>query len=295
MTSPVRRALATLLLAPVLALPLLLAACGDSSTDPLAYGTVIIDVQPDAAGAGWHLAGPGGTSHTGTGDATLADLRTGSYTVTWGGAQGYTAPANATLSLGEGQTITFSGAYAVTGMIFPDTPDKLMQNFQAMYTSMNAAALAPLLHPQYAMILQQSTYLQFPSLGTTLDVAEEQRIHERMFSGHDVTDPDGDLIPGVEEIMFQVFQRQGAWTTSPPADQIPDTMYALFDVVILVDRGSGHTLLKTEGALKVYVAAADTVVGGQTLPYYRMRGLVDLTNDNKSESSTWGLIKALFR
>lgn len=292
MTSPVRLTLATLLLA----LPLLLAACGDSSTEPLTYGTVIIDVQPDAAGATWTLAGPGGASHNGTGDTTLNELRTGSYTVTWGGAPGYDAPASATLSLGEAQTITFSGAYAVTGMIFPDTPDKLMQNFQAMYTSMNVAALAPMLHPQYAMILQQSTYLQFPSLGTTLDVAEEQRIHERMFTGQDLTDPDGYLIPGVEEISFWTFERQGAWTTSPPTDMIPDTLYGLFDVVIIVDRGSGYTYLKAQGALKVYVAAADTVVGGQTLPYHRMRGLVDLTTDNKSEESiTWGLIKGLFR
>ena len=222
MTSPVRRTFATLLL--VLALPLLLAACGDSSTEPPADGAVI-----------------------------------------------------------------------------PDTPDKLMQDFQAMYTSMNAAALAPMLHPQYEMILQASTYNQFPDVGTTLDTVEEQRIHERMFSGHDVTDPDGSLVPGVAAITFQTFQQQGAWMTSPPTDMIPDTMYGLFNVVIIVDRGSGHTYLKAEGALKVYVAAADTVVGGQTRPYYRMRGLVDLTSDSKAmdnkatETESSGSIKALFR
>lgn len=294
MSSPTRRINAALLL--MAALTLLLSSCSDSSTGPTTYGTVIIDMQPDDAGATWHLAGPAGTSRDGTGDATLADMRTGSYTVTWGSAQGYAAPANATLSLGEAQTITFAGAYAVTGMIFPDTPDKLMTNLQTMYTSMNAAALAPMLHPQYVMILQASTYNQFPDLGTTLDAAEERRIHERMFSGQDVTDPEGNLVPAVQAITIQTFAQQTPWATSLPADQIPDTMYGLFDVVIIVDRGAAHHYLKAQGQFKVYVAATDTVLGGQTRPYYRMRGLVDLTTDNKaSEMLTWGLIKALFR
>ncbi|MBM4131939.1 hypothetical protein FJ250_13095 [bacterium] len=294
MSSRVRHARAACLL--VAALPLLLWACGDTSTEPLTYGTVIIDAQPDAARASWRLAGPGGTSRDGTGDATLADMRTGSYTVTWGGASGYDAPAAATRSLGEGQTITFAGAYAVSGMIFPDTPDKLMTNFVAMYTSLNAAALAPLLHPQYVMYLQQSTYAEFPTVGTTLDTAEEQRIHERMFSGSDVTDPEGNLVPGIEEITFQTFERQGAWATSLPADPIPGTMYGLFDVVILADRGSGHSVLKAQGSLKVYVAPMDTVVAGETRTCYRMRGLVDWTGDIKaSETENWGSIKALFR
>lgn len=280
-----------------IALPLLLlSACGGSSTSPTTYGTVVIDVQPDAAAATWHLAGPGGTTRDGTGDATLPDQRTGSYTVTWGAATGYDTPAAATLDLGEAQTITFGGAYAVTGMLFPDTPDKLMENFLTMYETMNPAALAPLLHPQYVMILQESTYMQFPSVGTTLDPAEEQRIHERMFGGTNVTDPDGALVPAIEDITFPYFARSGAWGTSLPSDQIPDTPYALYEVEIWMDRGVGHTILKTTGYLKAYVAAVDTVVAGETRSCYRLRGLVDLTLDNKaSESFSWGSSKALFR
>lgn len=284
----------------LLLLPLLLSACGGSSTGPApTHGTIVVDVQPDAAAAiaaTWHLAGPGGTTRDGTGDATLPDLRTGSYTVTWGDAAGYDTPAAVTLELGEAQSLTFTGAYAVTGMIFPDTPDKLMQNFQVMYETMNPAALAPLLHPQYVMILQESTYNQFPSVGTTLDPTEEQRIHERMFSGANVTDPEGSLVPAVEEISFQEFRRLGTWATSLPADQIPDTPYALYEANILVDRGAGHTYLRAMGQLKVYVAAVDTVVAGETRSCYRLRGLADLTLETKStEAVSWGGIKVLFR
>lgn len=298
---PMRRAIAAsrFVAVAILLLSLPLPGCGDSSTELTTYGTLVIDVQPDAAAAAWHLAGPGGATRDGTGDAALADVPTGSWTVTWGTAVGYDTPPVATLSLGEGQSLTFTGAYAVTGMIFPDTPDKLMQNFQAMYASMNPAALAPLLHSQYVMILQANTYNQFPSLGTTLDPVEEQRIHTRMFSGQDVTDPEGYLIPAVEQITFQTFRRQNAWALSPPADQIPDTPMALYEVVILFGRGPGHTILKVQGTLKAYAAAVDTVVGGATQTCYRMRGLVDLTGDLKGatseESHSLGLVKGLFR
>lgn len=296
MFSPVRRPVAVLLSALVIMLPLVLSACGETSTTPLTYGTVEIDVLPDDVGATWHLAGPGGTSRDGAGDATLADMRTGTYTVTWGSVNGFDVPAEATLSLGEGQTITFAGGYAVTGMVFPDSPDKLMMNFQSMYTSMNENALAPMLHEDYVMLLQPSTYAQFPDVGTTLDIVEEQRIHERMFSGLNQTDPLGTLVPAIVGITFQTFARQGTWSTSSPTDPIPDTAYAVYDVVILLSRGSLYSTLKAQGSLKVYVAATDSSLAGEYRQYYRMRGMMDLTSDNKSvETSSWGSIKAVFR
>lgn len=66
---------------------------------------------------------------------------------------------------------------------------------------------------------------------------------------------------------------------------------------------TGHTLLKVQGAIKFYAAAHDSLVGGVTRPYYRLRGQVDLTADwvsgvaseKASESVAWGSVKALFR
>lgn len=163
---------------------------------------------------------------------------------------------------------------------WPDTPDKLMANFQAIYEDMDFADFVQMLHPQYVTFLQQSTIDAFPDVGTTLDLEEELRIHERMFSKQDVTDPEGNLVPGVQSIDFQIFQRQGAWTVSPANDQIPNAEYALYDAVFEFDRGAGHTILKVQGAIKFYVVARDSLVNGVPKPYYRMRGQVDLTNDN---------------
>lgn len=268
-------------------------------------GDIVIDVEPNATAAGWELAGPNGYSTTGAGDTTLDDLLVGSYTITWAEADGYVAPAPETAELTEGQTLTLAGTYAPVGppVVFPDTPDKLMVNFQLIYEEMHFGEFVKMLHPQHVMFLQESTYNMFPDVGTTLDFEEELRIAERMFSGQNVTDPNGALVPGVEAVIFQTFQRQSAWADSPPSDQIPNAKFALYDTVILVDRGAGHTLLKVQGAIKFYASARDSVVDGVPRPYYWLRGQVDLTTDTVSgavldkatESVAWGSVKALFR
>ena len=58
---------------------------------------------------------------------------------------------------------------------FPDTPDQLMANFQAAYEHMDPEQLMVTLHPQHLTYLQQETINNFPDLGPTLDVQEEQR------------------------------------------------------------------------------------------------------------------------
>jgi hypothetical protein len=166
-----------------------------------------------------------------------------------------------------------------TPLVWPDTPDKLMGNFQIVYEQTDFANFARMLHPQYVTILQESTYNQFPDVGFTLDLEEELRIHERMFSKQDVTDPEGRLVPGIQSIAFRTFQRQGAWSDSPPNDQIPNARFALYEVQFLFDRGAGHTILKVEGSIKFYVVARDSMLNGVPKPYYRMRGQVDLTNN----------------
>lgn len=166
-----------------------------------------------------------------------------------------------------------------TPLPFPDTPDKLMTNFRTVYEQMDFADFAKMLHPQYVTILKESTYIEYPDVGTTLDLEEELRIHERMFSKQDVTDPDGALVPGVQSIDFQTWERTGVWSVSPSNDPIPNAEYALYDVVFLFDRGAGHTILKVQGSIKFYVDSRDSVVNGVTKPYYQMRGQVDLTLD----------------
>lgn len=130
-----------------------------------------------------------------------------------------------TLTLVDDGALVFEAVYVAiyTGLPFPDTADKLMANFQDLYEQMDVDEIRKLLHPDHLTFLQPSTTTWFPELGETLDIDEELRIHERMFSGQNVTDPLGSLVPAIQSIHFQTFARQGIWSTSPPNDPIPNT------------------------------------------------------------------------
>lgn len=187
--------------------------------------------------------------------------------------------------------------------VFPDTPDRLMQNVQATYEAMNLLALQHTLGPDHVTILQQSTQTRFPGVGSTLDRDQELRAHERLFSRQAVVDPLGNLVPAILSVQFQTFVRQSAWAPSPAWDPIPGTMCALYDVVVLWDRGRSLSTIKTQGQIRFYVTERDSVVAGVTKPYYELRGQTDLTLEEPgppppgkaaTETTAWGTVKALF-
>jgi len=284
----------------LIAITLGAAGCEDDPAAPL-LGSLTIDAEPDDLDAPWQVSGPAGFAQGGNGDAVLGDLTAGDYTLTWGAVPAWTAPEPITESLPAGGSLTFTGTYVEQGLPFPDSADKLMQNFQTLYEQMDYQEFLKMIHPDYVMILRTSTVTEFPDVGTTLDVSEEQRIHERMFSKHDVMDPHGYLVPGVQSIRFQTFIRQGTWGTSPPNDPIPNAEFALYDAVILLDRGQSYSTLKVQGAIKFYVTHRDSVAGSANRPYYQMYGQVDLSLDwaasqgKAIESLSWGTVKCLFR
>jgi hypothetical protein len=196
--------------------------------------------------------------------------------------------------------LTDSAGFEVTvfkpELPFPGSPDQLMANFQTIYETMDVGEYLKILHPDFQTILQQSTIIDFPDIGTTLDVIEEQRIHERMFSGEAVEDPNENFVPGIRAIHFSGFRALDAWRLSPGEDIIPNAEWAPFEVDFLFDRGQHFSTLKVEGTIKFYVTSRDTLCEGATKQYYQMIGQVDLTGGFKSnETIPWGSVKALFR
>jgi hypothetical protein len=177
-----------------------------------------------------------------------------------------------------------------------------MANFQLAYETMDPAMLGRVTHPQSVILLQQLTRNSFPDVGEFLDHTEQTRIIGRMFSKQDVTDPNGLVVPAVQTIQFQIFQRVGIWGTSLPSDIIPNAENALYSVQVLFDRGQLYQTMKVTGNIRFYVAHHDSTVGGQTKQYYQIIGQADLTDspvagsaDKADESSAWGSIHALFR
>ncbi len=205
-------------------------------------------------------------------------------------------------SAGCGKSSTTPDPVVPDPMEFPSTADIAMQNFQLAYETMDPALLATVTHPQSIIILQQSTQNNFPDVGETLDRQEQIRIAERMFSRQDVTDPVGMLVPAVQTIQFQTFQRAGIWATSLPTDAIPNTECALYAVQFLFDRGQTRSTLKITGNIKFYVSHRDSTAAGVTRPYYQVIGQADLTDEDPraphekgEESWSWGSIHAFFR
>ena len=163
---------------------------------------------------------------------------------------------------------------------FPGSPDVLMNNFQKIYETRDYNEYRKIMHPDFLTILQEATTEEFPDVGTTLDVNEELHIHERMFSGDAVTDPQGELVPGVLSISFNNFRALDDWKVSPVDDIIPNAQWAPYEVVFLFDRGQNYSTLKVEGTIKFYVTSRDSLHQGSVRKYHQMIGQVDLTQTN---------------
>ena len=178
---------------------------------------------------------------------------------------------------------------------FPGTPDQLMVNFVTIYQAMDPVEYSLILDPAFETLLLAATQAEFPDLGPTLDVAEENRIHGRLFSGEALTTPEGDLLPPTKEVVFNVFRKVVDWGLSLPTDPIPETLSALYDVDIILDRGQSYALARVQGQIRFYVTEAEGRIDGQPQTYYRLVGQLDLTGSLKgSEQTSWGSFKALY-
>ncbi len=179
---------------------------------------------------------------------------------------------------------------------FPDTPEQLMANFQVIYETMDVDEYKLILDPGFETHLQKGTQDTFPEVGSTFNVTQENRIHERMFQGQSLQDPDGNFLPGIAGISFSKFRVLVDWGDSLPTDPIPNTLSALYEVDVLIDRGQQFSTLKVDGSIRFYVATAEGMLNGESKTYYRMIGQKDLTLDLKGvENIAWGTLKASFR
>lgn len=91
----------------------------DAIYTPVAGGLEIV-AEPGDLAAPWTLAGPGGITRTGAGDASLTGLVPGDYTITWNALSAWSAPDAETLTVTGGGTSTFTGTYSPGMMIRPE-------------------------------------------------------------------------------------------------------------------------------------------------------------------------------
>jgi hypothetical protein len=178
---------------------------------------------------------------------------------------------------------------------FPDTPEQLMANFQKIYETRDVDEYKLILDPAFETILQQVTIDEFPDVGAKLDATEENRIHDRMFSGNDLEDANGNFLPAIHYVSFSQFRVLVDWGESLPTDPIPDTLSAMYDVEINFDRGQEYWSPTVSGNIRFYVTTAEGRLNGQPKTYYRLVGQLDLTDGKMNmERTAWGSLKAMF-
>ncbi len=178
---------------------------------------------------------------------------------------------------------------------FPDTPDQLLANFRTIYETRDADEYRLILDPAFVTLLQQDTIIDFPLVGDELDMAEEFRIHDRLFLGEVLQDANGNLLPPIVTFSFSRLTKIVDWGLSLPTDPIPSTLSALYDVEILADRGQSYSTYIIRGQIRFYGTTAEVILDGQPQSYFRLVGQLDLTDNNKdAQNVTWGSLKALF-
>lgn len=178
---------------------------------------------------------------------------------------------------------------------FPDTADQLMANFRTIYETMDTDEYKLILDPAFVTLLQLETTQEFPLVGSELDETEENRIHDRMFSGEILQGANGQMLPPILTVGFSLFEKIVDWGPSLPTDPIPNTQSALYEVVILADRGQDFSTYEIEGQIRFYVTTAEIMLNGEPETYFRLVGQLDLTDINKAIGPIyWGSLKAMF-
>lgn len=279
--------------------------CGDDH-QPVApqTGTLTIDAAPDDIAAPWQVAGPDGYAQSGSGDATLADLAPGDYTLTWGDVAGWAAPSPvmATRSLAAGAEVEFAGTY-VDRFPFPDTPQQLMNNFRNAYDEMDLGEYGAALHPDFRFVFDEGSPVAPP--GGVFVRAEDLQSTTNMFAGESGHGSGGELLAGVRDVEFERLERLSDWEFAPGNDPLfPYATRAFFRVrvVFVLDTDAANTI--TVDALQQFhvQAVEETQPGGGTRCHFFLIGHRDFfvglaaagSIVSSNEDMSWGSIKALY-
>ena len=147
---------------------------------------------------------------------------------------------------------------------YPSSEDKLMENFERIYTEIRIDDFRDMLHVDYKTVLLPSTLLEWEQGGNPLaeDVFyrdDEIRIHENMFSGNTGLDAAGTTIPPIDSIQVDILERIGSWENIPESDDHFagfSGRWALFNVLIYFNNPDQHRF-EVRQDVEFYVVPTD--------------------------------------
>jgi len=144
-------------------------------------------------------------------------------------------------------------------IVYPDTEDKLMDNFEVIYTDMLIDEFRDMLHTDYRTILLTGTIDDWGwEPGYTFDRDDEIIIHEHMFNGSPGSDEHGNNINPLDRIEVMLFERVGQWTRVPMDDiDFPGTQKAIYNVRILFHDNTGGHAFEVQQSVIFYAQGMD--------------------------------------
>jgi hypothetical protein len=117
--------------------------------------------------------------------------------------------------------------------VWPDTPEKLMGNFEIAYLTMDYTIYEDVLHEDYKFVFADGL-----RIWERLDDLESM---QNLFAGNPGEDPDtGAIKPGVQSIDINTFIPLGDWIHEPATHpNFPDSERALYNVMLVFNLGLG--------------------------------------------------------
>jgi len=280
-----------------------IAGCADDPAGPdgPADGTIEIDATPDHLRASWTLTGPENTTFSGSGDTTMTSMARGQYTLAWDAVSGFQKPGNSTLTLeNANDTASFNGLY-ISVIPLNTNPDILMSNLKTIYETMDDNNFATMLHPDFRMVLLQSTIddwaqSSYPLEENYFDHDSQIQIHQNIFTHLGGTNEMGMLIPPIDSISVTIMEKNGIW--EPVEDSTEyfgdfDAYWVQYSILMHFNKPD-YSRFEVNQVIDFYVIQGDdetwSLLGIKGWPGYS-------TNDPTlvTDSVTFGDILSLYR
>jgi len=174
---------------------------------------------------------------------------------------------------------------------WPDTANKLMENFERAYGEMHITEYEKILHDDFEFI-----FIANLDIWNRLDDITSTT---NMFAGNPGEDELGNFRQGVQSIAVHTLIRQTPWEAVPGDDpDFPDSEEALFQVQIVFTLNGGENTITVDSDQQFYVTSEEVDEGDGTMrTRYFLVGQRDLESSapKGNEDATWGSVKSLYR
>ncbi len=149
-------------------------------------------------------------------------------------------------------------------LVYPNTEDKVLENFVIIYTDMLFDDFRDMLHVDYKTILLEDTINDWDlPANSVFDRDLEILIHDNMFGGNPGRGSNGNEIPPLASIEVDLFDRMTPWADVPQDDvNFPGARMAKYTVKILFHDNSGTHAFSVIQEVDFFVVPVDD--GGRT-------------------------------